>query len=371
MRKMIWVWAILVLLSMTGSAVAQEMSLNKVGFDRIERFVSNHDANRLDLRGIAEDLMEGAFENAPFDFKGILNKVGSNFKQEIIGILKRLAAPVILSMIMQAVLGRDIHITRGIMLFCKALCAVILCGYFVEFRETAENLLSITAEACGVLAPVTISAITLTGASSTASILSPAAALCAEIIEVFFSKLGLALCGCAAAISAADSISDFLSMKKMFSTIKNSLYWMTGIMMTLFMGVLSVQGILGSGYDSAAVRGVRYTVESIVPVIGGEVSDTMDSLVSSALQMKNAIGFSGMIAVIAVVSEPIIKIASGMIAVKLAAAVGEIFADRSLSDGIGQIGDALEMLLVSCVGGVMMVILLLGACLTAAGNIVR
>ena len=61
-----------------------------------------------------------------------------------------------------------------------------------------------------------------------------------------------------------------------------------------FKSVLVISwALLSTGYDSAAVRTARYAVDNLLPVVGGEVANTMDALVSSVLLVKNAAGAVG------------------------------------------------------------------------------
>ena len=65
------------------------------------------------------------------------------------------------------------------------------------------------------------------------------------------------------------------------------------------------------------------------------------------------------------------SLAASMLSLKLAAAIIEPAADKGIANITEQFGDVAEMLLAACIGCAVVVFMLLGACLTAAGNIVR
>lgn len=373
MRRIAWLTAVIFACIMPHALAETEATpeslLDDVGFERVEQFSESIDG--IDAGEIVRTLMTGEASLS----KDTLLQWGAEIAQILemtLGqVLMQLAVPIVLSIVLRALLGRSAAAQKGGQLFCRVACITIMAGVFVEARQTAGQLINRAVEVSDVMAPVLISALTLTGAATSSAILSPMAALCASLIENFLSTAGLMFSGCAAAMAMAGSLSERFSLDRLFRLVKSGLNWMVGVLMTAFMGVLSVQGLLGSGHDSAAARSVRYAVESVIPVIGGEVSDTMDSLVSSALVMKNAVGVTGMLLLLGTCLTPVLRLFAAMLSLKLTAAIVEPVADRGIVKAIGQFGDATEMLLVAAIGCVVMVLLLLGACLAAAGNIVR
>lgn len=377
MKRLIWTCLILLLVMLTPGAQAQdaenpETLLDDVGFEQVEQLAESIGiSDHIDVGSVVRSLIAG---DSPIN-NDVIQEWFASFKNTLRhafqGVLIRLAVPVLAGILLRILLGGNRATVRALNLFCRIACAGILTELFITSRSTAGTLMALIVKISNVVTPVMISAVTLTGATTTASILSPMAALCAGLIENFLCTIGLALCGGAAAVAMAGNLSEHFSLNKLFKLLKGILNWTVGILMTAFMGILSVQGLLGTTHDSAAVRTVRYAVESIVPVIGGEVSDTMDSLVSSAMVMKSAVGVTGMLLVLTVCLEPILSLAASMLSLKLAAAIIEPAADKGIANITEQFGDVAEMLLAACIGCAVLVFMLLGACLTAAGNIVR
>lgn len=371
MKSMILVLMILILASNTSFCIACEATLEEINFESVEMLAESLGEGGIDVREIVLKLIEGTDELPSDLIKRAADKALHSMKKAIFETARSLSIPLLVSALLHAVLGEK-SLNNGIVqMICRITCMLILINIYLESRKEAKQLVDLTIRISNILSPVMISAVTLTGAAASASILSPMAAIGAEIMNGFLGKFGIGLSGCAVGIAAADCISEQFRMNKLFGLIKGLLIWSIGIMMAVFIGILSVQGLLGSSHDSAAVRGVRYAVESTVPIIGGEVSDTMDSMLSSVLLLKNAVGITGLILLLSACFEPVLKIAAMMISIKIAAAISEPVSDGGLIRGISRIGETFEMLLASCIGCVMMVILLTGAFLTAAGNIVR
>ena len=141
--------------------------------------------------------------------------------------------------------------------------------------------------------------------------------------------------------------------------------------MTAFLGVVSMKNLLAASYDSAAVRTARYAVDNLLPVIGGEVANTMDALVSSVLLTKNAVGITGVAVLIAACAQPLMELVAALTVLRLASALIEpLGADAilRLTDRFSQVAG---MLTVVCASGMVILLLLLGGALMAGAGIVR
>ena len=70
---------------------------------------------------------------------------------------------------------------------------------------------------------------------------------------------------------------------------------------------------------------------SCVPVVGGLVSDTVETVLSGAKLMKNAVGTAGIITIITICLVPVIKLGVIILMLKLAAAAAEPLTDKRIS----------------------------------------
>lgn len=94
-----------------------------------------------------------------------------------------------------------------------------------------------------------------------------------------------------------------------------------GIAFTVYAGILSIQGIMASTYDGISIRTAKYTVDSFMPIIGGMMSDTVDTVLGCSLLIKNAIGFTGLLVIASVCLLPLIKYITCILTYKLLSAV--------------------------------------------------
>ena len=80
-------------------------------------------------------------------------------------------------------------------------------------------------------------------------------------------------------------------------------------------------GATASAVDGISVRTIRICFKNFIPVVGGIFSDTVDTVVGCSLILKNAIGFTGLVAIFLTILFPVMKIMAMVFIYKLAGAV--------------------------------------------------
>ena len=119
------------------------------------------------------------------------------------------------------------------------------------------------------------------------------------------------------------------------------------------------------------MRTARYAVDNLLPVVGGEVANTMDALVSSVLLVKNAAGATGLIALLVLCARPLFALVAALFALRLASALLEPVAEEGLIALAERFSQVAAMLLVICASAAVILTLLLGGTLTVGQSMVR
>lgn len=159
------------------------------------------------------------------------------------------------------------------------------------------------------------------------------------------------------ALAIVSKISDRIQIDKLSKFIKSSSVWVIGILLTIFVGVLSIEGTLGSSVDGITAKTAKAAVSSFIPVVGKVLGDAVDTVIGCSSILKNAIGIVGVIVVIAICILPIIKLSVITIIYHLTAAICEPIADSRVISLISQMADTFKILLaILCATSVMMII---------------
>ncbi|KWX88053.1 stage III sporulation protein AE, partial [Paenibacillus riograndensis] len=117
------------------------------------------------------------------------------------------------------------------------------------------------------------------------------------------------------------AMSDKYKLTHLANLVRNVGAGLLGVLLTVFLGVISVRGITSSVTDGVTLRAAKYITGNFVPVIGKMFADATDTVISASLLVKNAIGLSGVIIILFLCAFPAIKILVLALIYNVAAAV--------------------------------------------------
>lgn len=147
------------------------------------------------------------------------------------------------------------------------------------------------------------------------------------------------------ALGIISNISDKIQVEKLSKFFKSSIVWFLGIIVTLFVGILSVEGNLSSSVDGVTAKTTKAVVSNFVPVVGKALGDSVDTVLGCTNILKNATGVVGIIVILGICISPIIKLAILSASFKLVSALSEPIADKNIVKLLSHIGDVFKILL--------------------------
>ncbi|MCC8077610.1 MAG: stage III sporulation protein AE [Oscillospiraceae bacterium] len=207
--------------------------------------------------------------------------------------------------------------------------------------ETLDQLWEFTR----VLLPVLTAASVSAGAVTSAAAKSAAATLFADILLTAARTLILPLVCAYAATEAAGAA---LGTKQLVG-VSRLLQWgaktlMKGLALA-FTAYLTLTGVSAESADAALVRTAKAALSAALPVVGKTLSDASESLVAGAALVRNAAGIFGLLALLAVVAMPVLRLLLRWLLFQAAAAVASAIAGERLGGLIAGIGNAYAMVL--------------------------
>lgn len=211
----------------------------------------------------------------------------------------------------------------------------------VDIKETIENL----ADFSNMLIPLLISLLIFTGNLATSTMVQPILLLLIEIITQFIKIFVLPSISIITVFIILSKISDRIQINKISSFMKSSIVWILGIVLTFFIGVLSLEGTLTASVDGITAKTTKAAVSSLIPVVGKILGDGVDSILGCAVVLKNAVGIIGVITIIGICINPIIKTAILSIIYSLLSAIIEPISDKKISDLLQEVSSVFKLLL--------------------------
>ena len=311
----------------------------------------------IDIGEILNSAIKGEIDNTTI-YKKILNKLGNEVQTGIKSLACILAIIIIHSILKSISESLENDSVSKLIYYVQyiAIIAVIM-GNFSDIinlvKETTTNLIGFM----NTLIPVLISLMVYTGSITTTSILEPIILFMINFIGNLIQDILIPVILIITSISIISKISDKVQINKISKFLKSSTVWFLGTVLTIFVGVVSLEGTLSSSVDGITAKTAKAIVSSAVPVVGKILGDVVDSVLGCGVILKNAVGFVGVIIIIGICILPILKLTVLTFSYKLVASVSEVIADDKIVKLLDEIADIFKILLAILVSIMFMVII--------------
>jgi len=182
-----------------------------------------------------------------------------------------------------------------------------------------------------VFVPVFAGIMAVCGQLTTASVFSASLIAAGQFFMYITSAVLVPLTSCILGVSTAGAVNSDLRIDSLSKTVSKIVTWTLILLVTVFTGLLSLQSFISTSADTVAMRAMKFTVSSTVPIVGGAVTDALATVRGSLNLLRGSTGTFGIIAGIALIAPTMISLFCHKIALSIAAAVSDIFNLRSLS----------------------------------------
>ena len=148
----------------------------------------------------------------------------------------------------------------------------------------------------------------------------------------------------ATALGIISNLSDKVQIGKLSKFLKSSITWILGMVITIFVSILSLEGGLTSSVDGLTVKGIK-AASGFIPVVGKALGESVDMVLGSTALLKNSIGIVGMFVIIGICVMPIVKLTILTVTYHFASAICEPLADKKIISLLEQMGGTFKVLL--------------------------
>ena len=281
----------------------------------------------------AISLATGRLSLNPVD---VFSNIVSSISREVKSFSATAAAVLVMTLLSSTVkslnsaLGDNVSGTTAFFAFFTVISGLCL-TCFLKALGYATDVITYMTDFMGKLTPVII--VTLFACSKTASAVAFEPVLSASVVIVseIITRCLVPLVAFSAVLSVAGNIGDKNSVSGFIKIVKSTTKWIMALIITVFTGVNAIYGFAAPTIDAVGTRTLKFAVGSLVPIVGGFLSDTLDTVAASGAVVKNAVGVSGIIILCIICVTPIIKIGIMQIMFKLISAITEPITDRRIS----------------------------------------
>ena len=255
--------------------------------------------------------------------------------------------------------------------------AVNLCGAVivsVQLLSSANSMIRLGCdtinELCGygkLLLPVMAAALAAQGGMTSATALYMGTTafdtVLSSLITAFFTPmvfalLALGIAGCALGDEA---------LKRMYDLVKSFVTWCLKTILIVYTSYMGITGVISGTTDAAALKAARLTISTVVPVVGGILSDASEAVLVSVGTMKNAAGVYGILAAAAILLDPFLKIGAHYLMLKAAGAVCTLLDPKGIG-GLLDIFSAAMGLILAMAGTCCLLLLISTVCFMRGMN---
>lgn len=348
MKNILLLAVILVLWVMPGmqvSAVTKEEILAQSGADSIE--VDKQTRSFLESQSISFTDPQSVLTLSP---KELLCSMWNTFRSQCTAPLRLFftLALVVVCAVLTSGLGDTIS-ERGLSDAYGFLVVMVTVSVLLTPMEQCFSLVSETMESGSrfmlCFAPVLSSILAAGGCVVSASVYQVAVFSLAELAVQLSRLYLLPLLRILLALAVMDAVHPDLSFGSIIRGIRQAAQWGLGLMMAVFVGLQTVQGVVSASADTVATKATKFMLSSCVPVVGGAVSDAYTTLRGSVGVLRSGIGSVGMIALGAMVLPPLILLGLYRLAVLAAGTLAELSGVRSLSKLLHSLEQVLSLAL--------------------------
>lgn len=196
-----------------------------------------------------------------------------------------------------------------------------------------------------LLLPVMTTAMAAQGGLTSSAALYTGTAVFNALLSSLISRLLVPMVYLFLALAAANSAIGEDILKKMRDFVKGAVSWCLKTILTVFTTYMSITGVISGTTDAATLKATKVTISSVVPVVGGILSDASEAVLVGAGLVKNSAGIYGIFAILAVCLGPFLQIGAHYLILKITAAVCEIFGTKRMTELISDFSTAMGLLL--------------------------
>ncbi|MDQ1909532.1 stage III sporulation protein AE [Paenibacillus sp. GD4] len=171
-----------------------------------------------------------------------------------------------------------------------------------------------------------------------------------------------------AVLHIVSSLSDKYKVTQLANLLRTVALGCLGVFITVFLGVISVQGATGAITDGVTIRTAKYVAGNFVPVVGRMFSDASETVIGASLLVKNAVGLVGVVIILVLCAFPALKILALAFIYNFSAAVMQPLGDNPMISCLETLGKSLIYVFAAlAVVGLMFFLAI--TILIAAGNV--
>ncbi len=295
---------------------------------------------------IGELLSRIAAGDVPFDLRSLAGELFRALTGKMLYAAKNMAG-VLAAAVLSAFLANSVSgFERGAafkaasyvcFIAVASMAASVFYGCLVSASSAIENLAVFMR--CAV--PVMMTALLSSGAAVSAAALEPTLLAIIEIAVSLIRSVFVPLVMIGAGLGTVNAMSEGLKTARLVEFINGAVKYGLSVILMIFTAFSGLRGIAASGADALTLKLTKFASSNLIPLVGGILSDSVETVMRCGAVIKNALGVLGIIVVFFIALTPVIEIVSALIVFRLAAALCEPISEKSVTECLSVMADGI------------------------------
>ena len=220
-----------------------------------------------DISNVFNEAIKGNVDNKSV-IKKILKKISTSFTDVIAVFIKILVIVLIHSLLKSLTDGLENDSVAKVVYYVQYILIVtIIMSSFSDILKSVNTAIEDMVGFSQTLIPILISLLIFTGNIATSSIIEPIVLFIIEFISNFIKVVIIPGISLITILVIVSQISDRVQISKLSKYMKSSIVWILGIILTIFVGVLSLEGTLTASVDGITAKTAKAAVSSLIPIV--------------------------------------------------------------------------------------------------------
>lgn len=146
-----------------------------------------------------------------------------------------------------------------------------------------------------------------------------------EIVMQIAANVMLPALSMGLALGIVDAVNPAVSLGGIVRLLHKVTIWLLGLLMSIFLGLLSVQSMVAAAADRASAKTTKFVLSNAIPFVGSAVSDAYSTVIGSMGVLKASTGVIGIISVLSLLLPILLRLGIYRVLMAAAAAIAEVF----------------------------------------------
>ncbi|AND85210.1 stage III sporulation protein AE [Clostridium tyrobutyricum] len=356
--------------------VENKVNYEKDQVDKLYDYIStmktkNEMLRDIDFKEYVKNFMKSG--DGKISVKKIINACIMYLLRELAASIKLLAILVIIAIICALITNLQRAFSSeglsNIAYFaCYSLLIIIMARSFYIGVDLARSTIKDLTDFMMALVPILIMLLTTVGGVVEATVMDPIVIGTINISAQIFMNFIIPLICMSFVLQFVNNLSSEYKIDKLTKLLNQSALWAQGIIMTIFVGIMTIRGVTSNTIDQVTAKTAKFAVDNFVPIVGKSLSDAVSTIAGYSLLIKNSLSSVGLVILILVLIFPVIKLGILIILYKLTAALIEPISDSRMVNCINSAGDSLT-LITACLICISTMFFIMIAIIAASGKV--